>query len=476
MGVAGGSSSSLHPVNDLSFSSILVVRMTRGAVLTSTLCHEVGHSFGLEHTNNNVARFVPSNGTYIQGSIYELTEEFPFGENCESFDDHVCDTYPQVLYTSDDNCEYVDYEDFGYHRYMPQNPNEDIIMDQLDQYELFPFARVSKSNKPFQFRQHDNFMGGGSRDCKNKFTPGQSLRMASNITKLSLAATRCEPGTNFWDGEIEHTEFVISPSSIGESDGSIILDSESGFVFSHLVDGIEIESGSAFLHLENLPAGQYDFKARLNVCSEYSYTFSIILSDDCAPAQEEHNADITAPSCSSHNGIIDLSITDGYQFFYQVEDGLEGPYNTLLLEDLTSEDYQFIAVHEEQCNGYPFSIHVPLEDCPWDLDGDEIITGEDFGIFLANFGIECCPMDLDKDGYIGQTDLELVFLAFGTTCEGCPEDINGDTFVNFDDLLELAQFLGTACGCCEGDFDLDGFVTGDDFGLFIGHFGLDCED
>ncbi|MFT5229649.1 MAG: hypothetical protein ACI9EV_002803, partial [Urechidicola sp.] len=59
--------------------------------------------------------------------------------------------------------------------------------------------------------------------------------------------------------------------------------------------------------------------------------------------------------------------------------------------------------------------------CPTDLNMDGVTDGDDFGVFLGNFGVPCAD-----------------------PC-GCPTDLNGD-----------------------------GITDGDDFGIFLGNFGLPC--
>lgn len=63
---------------------------------------------------------------------------------------------------------------------------------------------------------------------------------------------------------------------------------------------------------------------------------------------------------------------------------------------------------------------VDVSNCPWDLNGDNVVNSDDMNILLSQFGI--CPTDLCED------------------C--CPGDFNGDGIVNVNDLTALLANFG----------------------------------
>jgi len=62
----------------------------------------------------------------------------------------------------------------------------------------------------------------------------------------------------------------------------------------------------------------------------------------------------------------------------------------------------------------------PLGDCPWDVNGDNIVGAADIVIILQYFGrvgFECDPYDFDEDGVVDVTDILDMMSVFGLQCE-----------------------------------------------------------
>lgn len=56
----------------------------------------------------------------------------------------------------------------------------------------------------------------------------------------------------------------------------------------------------------------------------------------------------------------------------------------------------------------------------------------------------------------------------------CPADLNNDQSVNSNDFGLFVGAFGTACTGCAADINSDGTVNSTDFGLFVGAFGMSC--
>lgn len=123
------------------------------------------------------------------------------------------------------------------------------------------------------------------------------------------------------------------------------------------------------------------------------------------------------------------------------------------------------------CNG-------PAASCvAGDLDGDNLVTIDDFLALLADWGACAgCPADLDGDGQTGINDF-LMLLANWTTFSVIPTgaaitDLNGDGITGFTDLVTLLQCVGPAAGgCAIADIDADGSVGVTDLQLMLANWG-----
>ena len=113
-----------------------------------------------------------------------------------------------------------------------------------------------------------------------------------------------------------------------------------------------------------------------------------------------------------------------------------------------------------------------------DLDGDNLVTIEDFLLLLAEWG-PCteCSADIDNDGLVGITDF-LTLLGNWTVFTDVPTgaevgaDLNGDGIVGIADLLILLSCQGPAQGDCNlADIDGDGTVGVQDLLLLIANWG-----
>lgn len=113
-----------------------------------------------------------------------------------------------------------------------------------------------------------------------------------------------------------------------------------------------------------------------------------------------------------------------------------------------------------------------------DLDGDNLVTIEDFLVLLGFWG-PCadCPADIDNDGLVGITDF-LALLGNWTVFVDVPTgaevdaDLNGDGVVNIADLLILLSCQGPAQGDCNAaDIDGDGTIGVNDLLLLIANWG-----
>ncbi len=112
-----------------------------------------------------------------------------------------------------------------------------------------------------------------------------------------------------------------------------------------------------------------------------------------------------------------------------------------------------------------------------DLDGDNLVTIEDFLALLGFWG-PCtdCPADIDNDGLVGITDF-LALLGNWTVFVDVPTgaevdaDLNRDGVVNIMDLLILLSCQGPAQGDCDvADIDGDGTVGVLDLLLLIANW------
>ncbi len=110
--------------------------------------------------------------------------------------------------------------------------------------------------------------------------------------------------------------------------------------------------------------------------------------------------------------------------------------------------------------------------CPWDLNGDGVVSVPDLLLLLGDFG-SCAgsPADFDGDGCVTVVDLLALIANFGP-CPGseCVWDVNGDGFVDNDDLQQVLGNQGPCDGCPE-DVNGDGIVNGQDAAAVSTHFG-----
>ncbi len=111
-----------------------------------------------------------------------------------------------------------------------------------------------------------------------------------------------------------------------------------------------------------------------------------------------------------------------------------------------------------------------------DLDGNNLVTIDDFLVLLAAWGGVDCPADIDGDGVVGITDF-LLLLANWTVFSGVPTgagvdaDLNRDGVVNIFDLLILLSCRGAVSPGCEvADLDGDGWVGATDLVLLIANW------
>ena len=73
-------------------------------------------------------------------------------------------------------------------------------------------------------------------------------------------------------------------------------------------------------------------------------------------------------------------------------------------------------VHVVGCAG-----SAAADECPGDLNGDQVVSGGDLGILLADWGsCTACPGDLDKSGEVDGSDLGLLLSLWDTTGNSCP--------------------------------------------------------
>ena len=110
--------------------------------------------------------------------------------------------------------------------------------------------------------------------------------------------------------------------------------------------------------------------------------------------------------------------------------------------------------------------------CPWDLDGDGVVSVPDLLLLLGDFGsCDGSPADFDGDGCVTVVDLLALIANFGP-CPGseCVWDVNGDGFVDNDDLQQVIANQGPCDGCPE-DVNGDGVVDFEDVIAVATHFG-----
>ena len=112
-----------------------------------------------------------------------------------------------------------------------------------------------------------------------------------------------------------------------------------------------------------------------------------------------------------------------------------------------------------------------------DLDGNNLVTIEDFLALLGDWGAcKACPADIDGDGVVGITDFLLLLgnwtvFSVVPTGAGVDADLNGDGVVNIFDLLILLGCQGPAVGeCVVADIDGDGSVGATDLVLLIANW------
>lgn len=106
----------------------------------STVAHELGHFFGLQHT-------------FGKSPEENTTKEKTDGSNCSEEADFICDTPADPNGLINDNCEYIGLSDKKKHDY-----------------------------KPFV----NNYMSYYKNSCKNQFTPGQLQSMNAFANKYRM--------------------------------------------------------------------------------------------------------------------------------------------------------------------------------------------------------------------------------------------------------------------------------------------------
>ncbi|MFG0256431.1 MAG: choice-of-anchor tandem repeat NxxGxxAF-containing protein [Phycisphaerales bacterium JB043] len=107
-----------------------------------------------------------------------------------------------------------------------------------------------------------------------------------------------------------------------------------------------------------------------------------------------------------------------------------------------------------------------------DLTGDGVVTAEDLGIMLGQWGF-CptrCMADINNDGHVNGIDLGLLLSNWEGCNIACRADFNDDGTVDGADLGLLLSSWG-CMGACPEDLNQDGEVDGGDLGLLLSVWG-----
>ncbi|MFT4660775.1 MAG: hypothetical protein ACI8XB_001043 [Patiriisocius sp.] len=120
------------------------------------------------------------------------------------------------------------------------------------------------------------------------------------------------------------------------------------------------------------------------------------------------------------------------------------------LGDLTNLTELFL--NDNQLTGcIPISFAAYCSSTTVDLSSNPMMINDDFAPFCMNSVGACqlpCPTDIDRNGLTNGDDFGIYLGNFGLTCGAPP---------------------------CPSDVDYNGVIDGDDFGEFLGNFGLSCD-
>ncbi len=63
-------------------------------------------------------------------------------------------------------------------------------------------------------------------------------------------------------------------------------------------------------------------------------------------------------------------------------------------------------------------VYQPVQDCPADLNGDDVVDGADLVALISEWGGNSENADLTGDGMVDGRDLTALIAAWGNPCEG----------------------------------------------------------
>ena len=157
------------------------------------------------------------------------------------------------------------------------------------------------------------------------------------------------------------------------------------------VDGVPV--GEPLFEAEYFTIGFND----LYSCGNESYTFCLPEGEYVIVMTDVFGNGMNYPFCNGDYTSGDFTILNGNDTLNYVIGGWD-----------ESIDLPFIV--EEGCP--------PLSDCPWDINGDNIVNAPDVLFILQNFGLEdeCSEFDFNEDSIIGVDDILEFITYFGYNC------------------------------------------------------------
>ena len=386
--------------------------------LNRTLVHEMGHYCGLYHTFHNTSTCTPSN------------------TNCLSQGDRVCDT---PITTGNYGCPVGN--------------------------EACPDALI------------ENFMDYTTDACMESFTQGQSLRMISQLETLRPGVVNNNLACGAVGGIDASINGLNVPNLGCSTTKDIIFNLQSfGDTLTEATINYSINGTDNFITWSgNLGFGESETITLSNIDIGYGITYIEVNVDALDDIYEDNN--INTIQINNYEGtFVDITIefdalpfgfswelfeadTNGTPIGEPIDEGDDYQNDVYACETETNtyclEEGNYVLVLGDlfgngmfyPCGGpvsiiegndtlntvtgnwgpdenLPFYVGPPdpcsPSDCPWDLNGDNIVGAGDIIIILSYFGregFECDPYDFDGDGVVGVTDILEMMSIFGLQCE-----------------------------------------------------------
>jgi len=259
-------------------------------------------------------------------------------------------------------------------------------------------------------------------------------------------------------------DILISPENIVSENFGITVDFNEQFLIAGTTTGFGISSqtGAAYLHSYNGTSWEYEQKIYsddgdhadfFGVTSSLDGSTIMLgaMGDDsnggnagsvymyrveCQPVCTKLVSPSSGDTLFNYNQAISwaaVSMADGYILSVGSQPGLDDIFESQEVGDTTSyyvalydQTESFITVQPHNTYGtaqtcLSGSYYTEFTStCPTDLDGNGLTDGEDFGIFLGNFGSICntpfCATDFNHDGLTNGDDFGIFLGSFGIYC------------------------------------------------------------